>query len=69
MEKSFAVMECLIPEHKKLIPINSASRNIMMERLKSEYVVYNYVKERLERQYEECRQRGLPTNGPVTRKQ
>ena len=82
MDKSFAVMECLIPEyltgladlkrrlmvhrhskHKSVIPINKASRKIMMERLKSEYVVYNYVKERLERQYDECKQKGMLRTG------
>ena len=78
MEKSFAVMECLIPEyltglgdlkrrlmvhrhskHKKVIPINNKARRVMMKRLESEYVVYNYVKNRLEKQYNECKQMGL----------
>ena len=78
MDKTFAVMECLIPEylaglvdlkrrlmihkhskHKRVVAINSRARKVMKERLKSEYVVYDYVKERLERQYIECQEKGL----------
>ena len=78
MDKSVAVMECLIPEymtglvdlkrrfmihkhskHKNVVPLNSTARNIMKERLKNEYVVYDYVRERLERQYRECKEMGL----------
>ena len=81
MDKTFAVMECLIPEyltglvdlkrrlmihkhskHKRVVPISSKARKVMKERLRSEYMVYDYVRERLERQYKECQEKGLVTN-------
>ena len=73
MDKTFAVMECLIPDylvglkdikrklmikkhskHDKTVPLNAKARKMMKRRLKSEYEVYNYVRDRLNRQYEEC---------------
>ena len=81
MDKTFAVMECLIPEylaglvdlkrrlmihkhskHKTVVPINSRAMEVMKERLKSEFMVYDYVRERLERQYKECQEKGLVKN-------
>ena len=78
MDKSFAVMECLIPEyltglvnlkkrlmvkrhskHKKTVALNRTARKVLEDRLRSEYVVYNYVNERLEKQYKECERLGL----------
>ena len=73
LEKSYIVMECLMPEqmnglvelhnkfdihknseHKKIVPLSDEAREIMKERLKPEYSLYQFVQERLERQYREC---------------
>ena len=78
MDKTYAVMECLVPEylsglvdlknslmvkfrskHKKVTSLNSTARKVVKERLGSEYIVYNYVKERLEKQYKKCKKQGL----------
>ena len=78
MDKTYAVMECLMPEylsglvnlnnkqkiqkhseHKEVVALNSTARMVLEERLQSEYTVYNYVKEKLDRQYRECQKLGL----------
>ena len=77
LDKSFAVMECLMPqqmkglvelhknldlhvqphserEYKKVVPLSDAARAVMKERLKPEYELYQFVQDKLERQYKEC---------------
>ena len=44
-------------KHGKVIPMSSKAREVMMARLGKEYELYEFVKERLERQFREC-QRG-----------
>ena len=77
MDKSFAVMECLIPEylsgivdlkrkfmihkhskHKKNVELSEDARKVIRERLNNEYLVYEYVKKRLDKQFKECLQAG-----------
>ena len=77
LDKSFAVIECLMPEqmkglvklhkkldlhvqphpeskYKKVVPLSDEARAIMKERLRPEYELYQFVQDRLERQYKEC---------------
>ena len=81
MNKSVAVMECLIPDfltgfmkirtrfsanfhkaHKNNVPLNNSAREEMENRMANEYVVYNYVKQRLNEQYLECVKSGRIRN-------
>ena len=41
-------------KHKKVEPLNDEARNEMRKRLQPEYDLYNFVQERLKKQYEEC---------------
>ena len=75
LEKSFVVMECLMPEQMKGLvelhknsdlhinsgnktvvhdPLTDEARAVMKDRLKPEYELYQFVQDRLERQYKEC---------------
>jgi len=41
-------------EHKKTVPLSEEAGKVMRERLQPEYELYNFVQDRLERQYEQC---------------
>lgn len=41
-------------EHKKVIPLSDAAKEVMKERLKPEYELYLFVQDRLEGQYNQC---------------
>ena len=75
LDKSHAVMECLMPEqmqglhemhkkgdlhvhseHKTTVPLSDEAREVMKERMKAEYELYQFVQDRLEQQYEVCAQ-------------
>ena len=46
-------------KHKKVILIRDSVKNVLKKRLANEYVLYDYVKARLDRQYKECLDRKL----------
>ena len=41
-------------EHKKTVPLSDEAKTVMRERLQPEYELYNFVQERLEKQYIQC---------------
>ena len=41
-------------KNRDVVPLNIKARKEMKNRLKGEYIVYNYVKERLDQQYTQC---------------
>ena len=44
-------------EHKKVVPLSDEARIVMEERMKPEYDLYQFVQDRLDRQYQECTNR------------
>ena len=52
-------MERKHSKHPRHIKLNSEARRVMEKRLENEYKVFNYVKERLNRQYEVCQKKAF----------
>ena len=44
-------------EHNKVVPLSDEDRIVMEERMKPEYDLYQFVQDRLDRQYQECTNR------------
>ena len=43
-------------KHDKVIPLSNKARDVMKARLSREYELYEFVKNRLERQFRECKE-------------
>ena len=41
-------------KHEKFLPLSNQAREVMRARLSKEYELYEFVQERLERQYKKC---------------
>ena len=42
-------------KHENTIPLSSEAREVLEKRLENEYRLYRFVKERLEKQYQQCK--------------
>ena len=46
-------------KHENVVPLSSEARNVMKERLKNEYKLYEFVKKQLNKQYRKCVSRNI----------